>query len=196
MRSRPFASELTSERAAVGCLAIAVVISAILLVSLDSHLTFNADDWELLVVRKGWSPGTFLDPFHEHVVLAPALIYKTLLAFFGMSSALPFYLVSISLFALTAVLLFSYLRPRIGNWLAFFFVVPLLFLGAASEDLLWAFQMGFFGSMAAGMGMLVALDRKSSKGDRIACALLLLSLAFSSLGIAIALVMLSSLARA
>ncbi len=176
----------TSERLAGGCIAIAIAIAIVLLVSLDSHLTFNADDWELLVVRRGWSPGTFLYPFHEHIILAQAFIYKTLLALFGMGSALPFYLVSIAIFALAAGLLFSYLRPRIGSWLAFLFVVPLLLLGAASEDLLWAFQMGFFGSMAAGMGMLIALDRGNSKGDRIACALLLLSLASSSLGIAFA----------
>jgi hypothetical protein len=177
---------LRDRRAAILGLAIAVAASAILLIGLDSHLSFIADDWNLLVKRHGSSPDVFLNPFNENIVLGPAVIFKLLLAVFGMGSALPFYLVSISLFLTSAVLLFVYLRPRVGDWLALISVVLVLFLGAAFEDLLWAFQMGFFGSMAAGLGMLVALDRGDRRGDRIACALLAVSLAFSSLGIAFA----------
>jgi hypothetical protein len=164
-------------------LAIALGASAVLLLSLDSHLTFVGDGWELLVRRQGWSPSAFLEPFHEHLILAPALLYKLLVAVFGIDSALPFYVVSTSFFLLSAGLLFAYLRPRTGDWLALIAAVLLLFLGAASEDLLWEFQMGFFGSIAAGLGMLIALDRGDRRGDQIACGLLLVSLAFSSMGI-------------
>jgi hypothetical protein len=83
-------------------------------------------------------------------------------------------------------LLFVWLRRRVGDWLALLGAVSILFLGAAFEDFLWAFQIGYFGSMAAGLGMLVALDRGDRRGDRIACALLAVSLAFSSIGIAFA----------
>ncbi|HWB69341.1 MAG TPA: hypothetical protein VG518_05140 [Solirubrobacterales bacterium] len=186
MRSRLHAGELGSRRAAALCLAVAATTSWALLLALDSHLTFIADDWELLVRRAGWSPGVFLAPFHEHIVVGPALLYRALLQVFGMGSALPFYVVSTGLFILSAVLLFAYLRRRIGDWAALVFVVPVLFLGAGAEDLLWAFQMGFFGSMAAGLGMLLALDRDDRRGDRLACALLLVSIAFSSVGLAFA----------
>src|SRR5260221_1539168 len=37
--------------------------------------------------------------------------------------------------------------------------------------------------MAAGLGMLLALEREDEKGDRIACAVLAASLAFSSIGL-------------
>lgn len=168
---------------ALVCLGVATLASAIWLFSLDSQLTFIADDWELLVKRHGWDPGYFLDPYHENIVVGPAILYKLLLSLFGMGSALPYYCVSIGLFLASAVLLFALLRRRAGDWPALIGAVLVLFLGAAFEDLFWAFQMGYFGSMVAGLGMLLALDREDERGDAIACALLVASLAFSSLGL-------------
>jgi hypothetical protein len=124
-----------------------------------------------------------LDPFNEHVIVAPAVIYKTLQATFGMTSGLPYYVVAITLFSIAGGLLFAFLRVRVGGWLAFAAVLPVLFLGAASEDLLWAFQMGFFGSVAAGLGMLLALERRDSRGDLVASVLVVVALCFSSVGI-------------
>jgi hypothetical protein len=164
-------------------LGVAVVASAVLLLGLNSQLTFFADDWELLVARDGLSVATVFEPFHENIMVGPALVYKLLQGIFGMSSAMPFYVVSISLFLASAVLLFAYLRSRVGDWLALLAAVSILFLGAAFEDLLWAFQLGYFASAAAGMGMLLALDREDERGDRLACGLLVVSAAFSSVGL-------------
>jgi hypothetical protein len=166
------------------CLALAVAVSAAILIDLGSHLTFITDDWELVLNRRGFGAADLLDPFHEHIVLGPTLVYKLLLATFGMSSALPFRVVAISVFLLSAVLLFVHLRPRVGDWPALLAAILILFLGAAFEDLLWPFQVGYFGSVAAGLGMLIALDRDDPKGDAAACGLLVVSLAFSSLGLA------------
>jgi len=177
---------ISERRAALVGLAIATIVAAIWLLSLDSQLTFIADDWELLVKRQGWGADYFLDPYHENIVVGPAILYKLLLTTFGMGSALPYYCVSIGLFLASAVLLFLLLRRRVGDWPALIGAVLVLFLGAAFEDLLWAFQMGYFGSMVAGLGMLLALDREDERGDAIACALLVVSLAFSSLGLTFA----------
>jgi hypothetical protein len=166
-----------------GTLGAAALASALLILGLDSQLTFIADDWELLVARDGLSVATVFEPFHENIVVGPALIYKLLQSIFGMSSAMPFYVVSISLFLASAVLLFAYPRSRVGDWLALIAAVVILFLGAAFEDLLWAFQLGYFGSAAAGLGMLLALDRGDERGDWFACGLLVVSIAFSSLGL-------------
>jgi hypothetical protein len=167
-------------------LGAAVAASCTLLVALDSKLTFVSDDWELLVHRRPLTLDAVMRPFHEHIVLGPAVIYRVLLHLFGMNSALPYFAVSIALFALSAVLLFVYARRRVGEWAALAAALVVLFLGAASEDLLWAFQMGFFGSAACGLGMLLALDRGDRRGDLLAAALLLASLCFSSLGLAFA----------
>jgi hypothetical protein len=181
---RGSASSLDTGRLlAWSALGVAAVVAAILILSLDSQLTFIADDWELLVARDGLSVATVFKPFHENIVVGPAVVYKLLQGIFGMSSAMPFYVVSISLFLTSAVLLFAYLRSRIGEWLAFLTAFSILFLGAAFEDLLWAFQLGYFASAAAGLGMLLAFDREDERGDWIACGLLVVSIAFSSLGL-------------
>lgn len=168
------------------CLAVASAVSAAILLGLGSHLFFINEDWELLINRRGSSLDDFFDPFNEHIVFGPVVVYKLLLATFGMNSALPFQVVSIGLFVLSAVLLFIFARRRVGGPAALLGAILVLFLGAAFEDLLWPFQMGFFGSMAAGLGMLLALERDDARGDLIACILLALSLAFSSIGLVFA----------
>jgi len=165
-------------------LAVAVAASGVLLLSFDARLSFIGDEWELLIGRSGGGVGVLLEPFNENPIIGLAVVYKLLLAVFGMSSALPFYCVSIVLFLISAVLLDLYLVPRVGAWPAALSAVLVLFLGAAYEDIFWAFQMGFFGSVAAGLGALIALDRRGLVRNRLACCLLIVSLAFSSVGIA------------
>ncbi|HEX6780776.1 MAG TPA: hypothetical protein VF125_01960 [Solirubrobacterales bacterium] len=172
-----------SRRAPIVLFVVALAGAGALLLALASQLTFVGDGWELLAGRPDWTPGTFFQPFNEHPVVLPALTYKILLALFGMNSAMPFYGVSVSLFLLSAVLLFAYLRRRVGDWSALAGAVLVLFLGAAYEDLLWEFQLCFFGSMSAGLGALLALDRGDRRGDLIASLLLVVSVAFSGLGI-------------
>lgn len=157
--------------------------SGCLLLFWGSKLSFILDDWEFLLYRRGFSAQTILEPHGEHISIAPILIYKALLATVGMGSALPFRVVSTAAFLLSAVLLFTILRRAVGQWPALAAVAIVLFLGAAWEDLLWAFQIGYFGSMAAGLGMLLALDRGDRRGDRCACLLLTVSILFSSLGL-------------
>jgi hypothetical protein len=163
---------------------VAVAAAATLILGLDRHLTFVVDDWDLLIRRHAWTVGNVLDPFNEHIVVGPALVYKLLTAAFGLESATPFYVVSVSVFCLSAVLLFVYMRRRVGDWPALVGAFLVLFLGAAYEDLLWAFQLGFFASVAAGIGMLIAFDREDDAGDAFACGLLAISLLFSSVGVA------------
>lgn len=137
----------------------------------------------MLIRRPGWSPAAIFDPFHEHLIAIPALLYKLLQATFGMTSAVPYYIAAMLAFAIAAALIFAFLRVRVGEWLAFAAILPILFLGASSEDLLWAFQVGFFGSVAAGVGMLLALDRGDRRGDALAAVLAVVSLGFGSVGI-------------
>ncbi|MDX6607631.1 MAG: hypothetical protein QOD14_2171 [Solirubrobacterales bacterium] len=163
-------------------LAAAVVAAAALLLTLGSRLTFLLDDWEFLLYRPGFTAHSILTPHGEHIAIAPILIYKALLATVGMSSSLPFLAVSIALYLTTSILLFVYLRRRVDPWLALLATTIVLFLGPAFDDLL-LIQMGFFGSLACGLGALLLLERGDRRGDRLACALLTVGLTFSSLGL-------------
>ncbi len=165
------------------CLAGLIAAAGAILLAFQSGVTFFGDEWTFLLDRRGWSAGDFLDPHNDHIAIAPVLIYKLLLAGFGMDSALPFQIAGNLVFLVSVGLLFVYLRRRVGDWAALFGSTLILFLGAGWIDLLWPFQIGFSGSMAAGLGALLALDRDDRRGDDIACALLIASLSFSELGV-------------
>ena len=178
------AARLRDPRAPVALLAAAMAVSAVVLLVLETDITFFLDDWAVLLHRRGLSADVILDPNNQHPAMVPVLIYKALLATVGMDSARPFQVVEVVSFLVADALLFVWIRRRVGAWLALAAVVPILFLGSAYEDLLWQFQVGYFGSMACGLGMLLALDRDDRIGDRWACALLAASMTFSSVGLA------------
>ena len=99
-------------------LGVSFAVAAILLLSLDTELTFITDDWVFLVKSHEWSADTFLLPFHGNLVLGLGVVYKVLLETFGIDSVTPYYVISISLFLTSAFLVFIHLRNRVGDWLA------------------------------------------------------------------------------
>ncbi len=158
-----------------------LVAWAALILAWESKLTFAFDEWDFLLGRGGVSADVFFAPHFEHIAIAPVAIYKSLLAAFGMDSPRPFQVTDAVVVIAVFVLLFAYLRRRVGAWLALAGVLPLLFFGPAWDSILWPFQIAFMGSMAAGLGALLALDREDRPGDLAACALLTVSVTFSSL---------------
>ena len=161
----------------------AMAVSGGLLLHWLGRLTFWRDEWDFLLHRRSWSPGTFLHPFVEQLLAIPILIYRVLVEVFGMESALPWQIVSVVLFLASVGVLFLYVRRRVGEWLALAAILPILFLGPSWDDLLFPFQMALFGSVTCGIGALLALERRDRPGDLLALALLLVALLFFDLGI-------------
>ncbi|HEY1237573.1 MAG TPA: hypothetical protein VGE91_04500 [Solirubrobacterales bacterium] len=164
-------------------LGVALFGSGALLLILLSNLTFFGDDWDPLLYRRGFNLDVLLRPHAEHILLAPTLIYKGIQATIGMESLVPYAVISTISFLASAVALFFYLRRRVGDWLAFAALLPVLFMGTAWEVLLWPFEVSFTASMATGIGALLALERDEGRGDAVACGLLVVSLTFSELAI-------------
>jgi hypothetical protein len=164
-------------------LAVALAASGVLLLVLLSHLSFFGDDWDPLLYRRGFNLDVLLRPHVEHILLGPTLIYKGIQATIGMESLIPYAIVSTASFLASVLLLFAYLRRHVGEWLALAGVLPVLFMGNASEVLLWPFEVSFTASMATGVGALLVLERRDGSGDALACALLVASLAFSELAL-------------
>jgi hypothetical protein len=171
------------QRAALVVLAIALVAAAVVLASYAAGLTYFQDSWEFLMHRRHPSATALLEPHNEHIVLLPVAIQELVLWIFGMGSTTPDFVVLIAALLVTAVLVFVYVRRRLGPWAGVIAAVLLLFLGPAWQDLLWPFQVGFVGSAAAGVGMLLALEEEGRGWDVAAGALLAVSIAFSSLGL-------------
>jgi len=174
------------ERLPWALLAFGLAVSGVLLVAWRSHLTFFIDDWDLLLHRRGFNVDDFLNSHARHLIIGPAALWKAIQATFGMDSQIPYAIASTTLFLTSVVLLFVYLRARVGEWLALAGVLPLLFMGTAYEDLLNVFQICYFGSMAFGLGALLAFERRDGLWDVLACLLLIVSLAFAEIAFAFA----------
>jgi hypothetical protein len=172
---------------ATALFALAAATSAVLLIAWQSHLTFFYDDWDPLIDRPGLSADAVFRPHNDHILVATTLVYKAIQATIGMESLTPFAVVSTATFVLSVVLLFVYVTRRVGEWLALAGALPILFLGAAHEDLLWPFQIFFFGAMASGIAALLLVESRFRHRDVLACALLLLSFTFSELALSFAL---------
>ena len=148
---------------------------------LSRTFNFYFDEWTLILPSDtGWT--AYLQPHNEHPAILLKLIYAVLLATVGMRSYLPYMAVLLALHATTVVLLFELVRRRAGDIIAIAAALLLLVLGAGWENVLWAFQMGFVGSMACGLGALLAIGARPPR-MWLAALLLLGSLLFSGIGL-------------
>lgn len=163
--------------------ALAATASGLLLVALQSQLSFTADEWDYVLDRRGLSLDVLLRPHVEHIVLGPVAVYKVIQSTVGMEKLFPYALVSTVFFLASVTVLFVYLRRRAGGWLALAGVLPVLFMGTAREVTLWPVNMSFTAAMAAGIAALLALEIEDRRGDATACGLLVLGLAFSELAL-------------
>lgn len=150
------------------------------------HFTFIGDDWDWFLHRQGTSLDVWLTPHAEdHLSVLPILAYQALFRIFGATSTVPFRLLSALVGAICAGLLCVLVARRIGGALALAPAAILLFFGPGWSDLLWSFEIGFLGSLAAGFGALLALDRDDRLGDVTAAVLLSVSVACGSVGLMI-----------
>ena len=160
---------------------VLAVASGAMLVYLGRSLTFWYDEWRSITFDG--SAIDFLRPVNEHWSTFPLLLYRTTFAVVGLQSYLP-YLVEVIVLHLVAVTAaYALMRKRVGPIIATLFAVPLLLLGSGSENLFWAYQTGFVGSVAFGLWALFFLERPGRSSGVVASALLLASLASSGIGL-------------
>jgi hypothetical protein len=178
-RERP----LAVSAAALGVL---MLVGGVNLYRKGLGLTFNYDEWNWVMNRRGWSAGTLLEPHNEHLSLVPVLVFKLLFVTVGIDTYWPYRVAVILVHLLCVVLVFVLARRRLGDLFALALAALILFLGSAWQDLLWPFQIGYLGSVAAGLGMLLSLERWDRTGRVLACVLLAVAIASSSVGIPLA----------
>lgn len=164
----------------VSLLVLLILLSTALLLVLRARIGFFLDDWALIISREG--PTDWLLPYNEHIIVIPSALYDLSLSLFGIT-AMPIHLLGVLLFELSVFLLFLWLRPLTGEPASLLGCAVVLFLGASAADLIWAFQIGYFGSVAAGLGALLLLRRNRGRDDLLACLLLVVSLLFSSMAV-------------
>jgi hypothetical protein len=153
-----------------------ITIGCLIVARAARDLTFSGDDWTFITERRGFSAGVFLRPHNEHLSALPVAAYKLLLAVLGASSYVPFMALLLLVHGAICLLLYAVARRHVGPWAALAPAAVLAVLGPAWQDLLWAFQVGYLGSVAAGLGMVLCLERRTRAADVAAAGLLCLSL--------------------
>lgn len=167
-------------------LATAFALAAALILVWGEGQTFVNDEWSYLVVRD-WSIESLLTPQNGHLIVAPLLLYKALFATVGAESHLPFQLAAVTLHLTIALLFYLLARTRLSLPVAVALAILVAFFGAGWDTVMGAYELPNLTGMAAGLGMLLALERRTPGGDLAASLLLALSLASFSVGIAFAL---------
>jgi hypothetical protein len=163
--------------------AAALVICAAILWPVRNY-TFYFDEWDFILQAPTWTAVTYLQPHNEHPAMLPRLIYAALLDTAGLRTYVPYMAVLLVLHGANAVLVFEVVRRRAGELIGLACALLLLVLGAGWEDLLWAFQLSFLGSVTAGLGALLLLELPAGRKRLVAAVLAVTgSMMFSGIGL-------------
>jgi hypothetical protein len=164
--------------------AVAAVAASAAILWLARGFTFYFDEWDYIISAPAWNALSYLQPHNFHPAMLPRLIYAGMLATVGLRTYLPYMAVLLALHATSVFLLFELVRRRAGDLIGIACAAILLVLGAGWENLLWAFQVSFVGSVACGLGMLLALESTPTRQRMpLVAALLTGSLMFSGIGL-------------
>lgn len=157
---------------------------------------FYGDEWDFLghrglvgAQRSLWAP------HNEHWSTGPILIYRALYGSFGVRTYVPYIVVLLLTHIIAAHLLWRLLlhigvRPAIATALATVFVL----LGAGYENLMWAFQIGFVGSVALGLGGVLLVNHDAAWGRRDVAGWLVSVVGLMFSGISVTMVVVAGLA--
>jgi hypothetical protein len=156
-----------------------------LLLYMGRGLSFFYDDWDFVTHDYGGGLHSLLAAHGGNISVFPAAVYKVLFHLVGLNHYAAYRLAVISLHLLSAGLIFVLAARRVSRAPALLATGLILFLGAAWEDLLWAFQVGYLLSIAGGLAALVLIERDGRRTDIAALLCLIVAAGSSSLGIAI-----------
>jgi hypothetical protein len=174
-----------AERSWAWLLGALMLLDAALLLYMGRGLTFFYDEWDFVTHDFGGGLHSLLVAHVGNISVFPVAVYKLLFHLVGLNHYAVYRLVVIVLHLLCAGLVFVLAARRLPRVQALLAAALILFLGAAWEDLLWAFQIGYMLSIVGGLGAWVMLERGTRAGDAAAMLCLIVSAGSSSLGIAV-----------
>jgi predicted lipoprotein with Yx(FWY)xxD motif len=138
---------------------------------LARHQWFTHDEWDFIGNRNGGSINDLLRPHNEHWSTLPILVYRGLFNLFGLNSYLPYQTVVLTLHLTAGALLRVIMRRNgVSPWVATAAASLFVLLGAGYQNIIWAFQISFVGSLVFGLGQLLLashdgpLDRRDWLG--------------------------------
>jgi len=156
-----------------------VVVALVVLVWLGRDMTFYHDEFAFLLLRDLSINGLFA-PHNEHLSATLVLLYRVLDGTVGMSTYWPYLGVTFALHVVVAGIVYAVVRREAGAGWALGAMAVTLMLGSGGDDILWAFQSGTIGAVAAGMVAVIVAPR------RPAVAAILLTIAMATSGASLA----------
>ena len=166
-----------------------LLVALVILVVAGQGQHFFRDDWAFIGGKLDALPfpDLYLLPHNEHWSLLPILAFRTLRATVGVGSYWPYLGLLLLLHlgvthVLWRLMLVTGSKPIVATAMAAIFSV----LGAAAEDMVWAFQIGFVGSTLLGISAvyLAVTGTANWRKTAVLACLTLASLATSGVGLA------------
>jgi hypothetical protein len=139
---------------------IAVEVAALSLwLVLGRNQWFFSDEWDFLAGRTAGDLGDLIRPHDNHWSTLPILVYRLFWWLFGLRTYLPYLLLVVLLHLTAAALLRAVMRRAgVGPWLSTAAASVFALFGAGYGDIVWAFQIGFNGSLVFGLTHLLLAD--------------------------------------
>jgi hypothetical protein len=150
----------TSERLAFWTFAVFLVVAFFwIILDLGSYHWFFRDDFSFIAERQATSLTDLFDPHNSHWSTVPILAFRGLWAVFGLHSYVPYQACVVALH-LTACALLRVIMRRVGvgPWIATGAAGAFVLFGPGQQNIIWAFQIGFTGSLVYGLAQLICSD--------------------------------------
>jgi hypothetical protein len=119
---------------------------------------FFADEWDFLANRS-LNPKSLLLPHQGHWSTVPIVVYRVLWQLFGLRTYTPYVALTIALHLIAGALLRVILRRSgVRPWVATAGASVFVLFGAGAQEIFWAFQIGFAGSLVFGLVQVILAD--------------------------------------
>ena len=187
----PSGERLTGRRAATAALLVVLVAGAVVYLVLGRNLWFYSDEWDYIDARHLSDPAGLFRAHNGQWQTVPIIFYRLLLRVTGLRTYLPYLAAIVLVYLAVCYLLYRVaLRAGVRPWLAAAAVVPLVFFGYASENVVFAAQLTYMGSILFGLlqVLLVTSPRRTRAHDIWCVVLGVLALMCSDLGVVTAVV--------
>lgn len=171
--------------------AFVAVAAPLILFHYGTYHWFMRDDFVFLADREGRYPDIISAYGGAHWVGVPRVIYWVLWQVFGMRSYLPYQAAVVALHLAAAVLLrLVMVRSGVNTWLAGAAAAVMVLFGPGAQNIVWAFQVSFTGSLAYGLAHLLLADHEGGfdRRDALGVAFGVAALMSSGVGVSMALV--------
>jgi hypothetical protein len=162
---------------AIACLAAALGASAALLLyaGRDQVIREDAMFYAFRLAHDPFGEAAFTSPLNLYLIALPLALYRVMFEVFGLGADLPYRLVSTALVLACGVLFYALVRRRIGDLAAILPTALVVLFGATGEVVASAIRIPMLIAIAAGLGALLALERRDLRGDLLAATLLVAS---------------------